>query len=271
MNARTKYDVRGALIFLGILVATIFLSACGATMVKDADGNKTPASIVAQEEAEKSARDCRNDGERMHEESSTNFYTAVGEFGDAVTRAILLTVASFNSREAISNIIDACGDTVEKTVAEFNTSDRQQMKSGENIVRTSVGAGLTLGLGVVAGGVIEAGYDAAKGDSYTNVGGRQVVQTDSIQTRGNGLGLEILNSGDTTATPGPTTTTPNGAVSSSGDGDLIGNTFNVTVEGGSSINAPVGGAISSEPFTGEFIGGEGAQSVTTQPITETAE
>ena len=190
---KRAYHVRDVLVFFCLFVAVAFLWGCNAQLVDNPDGSgKIASSFLALQEAETHAVDCLLKAEAVHDDKMVAMYSAIPDNMDSVARGILLTVMSFNQRDSVANIVDACMTPVDVVATQFNLTDRQRISSGERITTRAVGAGAAIAFGVIVADAVETAIEGAKGDSYTNVGGRQVVQTDSISTKGNGLGLEIL-------------------------------------------------------------------------------
>jgi len=201
-----------------------------------------------------------DDAKVMWDDSQTGYLASIPDGASETVIALLLMNFANVNAQGVMNVVGACMGPIDSVAQQYNLTDRQKMSSANNVWRAVAVGGFTfLGINAIANAM--TGIAATSGGEYNILGpgARQVKQSQDPTVFDDGFDIQLIGdrSNSTPQTAQTPSAIPNGAVSSSGDGDVIGNTMNVNLgddTSGVSVSIPNN---SNDPVTGGEIIGDG--------------
>lgn len=219
-------------LYIGLfMLILLFLAGCSAKATRP-DGTETLASIVAMEGATANSQECLDDAGVMWQAQMERQVSLIPEGSSELLVGMVLMNQAFIQQDSLQKIINQCMQNVAVVAQQFNLTDQQRLNMVRSVSLAGIAGGFTyLSINSIANAFSQGMANAGGEYIVAGPGARIVNQQDKQYSYDDGFeifGGNRENSDNPAGSPGLTP----GAVSSSGDGDVVGNTMNIQFTNG---------------------------------------
>jgi len=254
------------LIFLLVL---LLLAGCAAKATRP-DGTETLASIVAMEGATASSQECLEDAKVMWNEHMVRQANSLPAGVSELLIGMVLMNQAYIQKDALTDIIARCMNQIAVVAQAFNATDQQRASAVRSISLAGIAGGFTyLSINSIANAFSQGMANAGGEYIVAGPGARVVNQQDRDYTYDDGFEIFGGNRENSQGSTTPAGQAP-GAVSSSGDGDVVGNNMNINFSSGKGTGSASTSIpnFSNDPVTGGTVETTNGGGITSQPVGE---
>lgn len=245
-------------LYIMLFLLLVLMTGCAGQKGNRKDGSESLASLIALEETTQQSTQCLKDTQLMWNTFMSNQALKLPANASELMVGMLMLNQAWMARSMLPEMIGRCMAHIEAVATQYNLTDRDKMNMYRAIGTGAIVGGFAyLSVNSIANAFSQGMANAGGEYLIAGPGSRVVQQTDRDYVYDDGF--EIFGSRENTQAPA---TTPAGqapgAVSSSGNGDVIGNNMNFTITSGKSTGAANTNIpnFSNDPVTGGEASGE---------------